>query len=204
MSEPNFFRTDEDFRLGLQDLGQSLDYRTRLPKWPFRTPSGWVRIYEYDRLLGSDFGTVLGALAEEYRDQHVTVATLDPHMSCYRDEYGFYPGFQVRGIDVSDGYGLGLRHEPDGDPTGALAYTANVIAISGSSGAWSVWAQRDWEVGLLLTRDPAGTWCDQAVPSFSRDVDLTSIRSPRGWGMPLSDVDLAVFWRNIRERGSGL
>lgn len=204
MSEPDFFRSAEDFRLGLQDLDRSLDCRVKLPQWPFRAPSGWVRIYEYDRVLGSDFGTVLGALAEEYRDQDLSIVTLDPQMSYFRYEYGFYPGFQVLGHDASERYGHGLRHEPDDDPTGALAYTANVVGISGSSGAWSIWAQRDWEIGLLLTRDRIGTWCDQSVPSFSSDVDLASIRSPRGWGMPLSDSDLAMFWRNIRERGSGL
>lgn len=204
MSEPViFFLSDDDFHAGLQDLGHTLDCRARLPHWPFTASSGWIRIYEYDRVLGSDFGTVLEALAREYDDQHVTVMTLEPEMPYYRDEYQFYPGFQVLENNLRAGYGVGLRHEPQGDPTGALAYTANILAISGSSRAWAIWAQRDWEIGLLLTRDEVGPWCDQTVPGFGRDIDLASIRSPKGWGVPLSEGDLATFRSNVRERGSG-
>lgn len=35
MSEPDFFRSAKDFRLGLQDLDRSLDCRVKLPQWPF-------------------------------------------------------------------------------------------------------------------------------------------------------------------------
>lgn len=104
---------------------------------------------------------------------------------------------------MRDGYGDGLRHEPGGDPTGAMAYTLNVMTVSGSSGAWAVWGQRDWEIALLLTRDPGGAWRDAGVPWFGHDVGLDSIRAPSGWGMPLSGEKVAAFQAHLRERGSG-
>ncbi len=185
------------------EVSEQIDTAVRLPNWPFLVASGFVTIYEYDRLLGTSFGTVLQALVTTYGDSVVTVVGVEPRMPYYRDEYSFFPAFQLEPGSAGSGYGEGMRHEPGGDPTGALAYTVNTLAIAGSSQAWSVWGQRDWEIGLLLTRDEFGPWGDQIVPAFGRDIDLNSIRSPAGWGVPLTERDLTTFWQNVRDRGSG-
>jgi hypothetical protein len=184
-------------------LAGSLDLSARLPNWPFRAESGYVTIYEYDRVLGSSFGAVLQALADAHGDVTVAAIGLSPEPAYYRREYGFFPGFETAGASVGVDYGVGVRWEPGGDPTGSLGDTLDVIAIAGASGAWSVFAQRDWELGLLLTPNPVGAWLHSGVPWFGRDIDLDSIRSPSGWGASLSQIDLATFWRHVRERGSG-
>lgn len=181
-----------------------VDSKRRLPDWPFKRPAGFILIYEYDRLLGSDFGAVLKTLVVKYDDNAVTVVGFDPLPSYYRNEYSFFPGFQVTSANVADGYGEGLRYEPDGDPTGAMAYTLDIVAIAGASGSWSVWGQRDWEIGLLLIRDPPGAWLSAEVPWYDHDIALDDIRSPAGWGTPLSDGAVATFWRNLRKRGRSL
>lgn len=189
---------------GLQAALQvQLDTAARLPDWPFLTPSGFVTIYEYDRILGGTFGAVLETLAQVYADQVVTVVGLDPPQAYYWDEYSCFPGFQIDRSSLSDGYAIGLRHEPGGDPTGAMAYTTNILGLTGSSGAWSVWGQREWEIGLLLTPESEGPWLRAPVPWFGRNVDLDSIRSPAGWGVSLGEKERSTFWRNLRERGSG-
>ncbi len=104
---------------------------------------------------------------------------------------------------VAASYSAGLRYEPDSDPTGALGESLDVVAMAGSSEAWAVWAQRDWEIGLLLTAAPSGSWRSTDVPWFDRETDLDSLRSPTGWGPALSEGDLATFTRNVHERGSG-
>lgn len=104
---------------------------------------------------------------------------------------------------LRESYAAGLHYEPGGDPTGALAHTINVIGIAGSSGAWSAWGQRDWEIGLLLTPESQGPWLQQPVRWFGRDIDLDSVRSPAGWGVSLGDRERSTFWLNVRERGSG-
>ncbi|MGH3248466.1 MAG: hypothetical protein ACRDOI_19990 [Trebonia sp.] len=200
---PRFADNDDSFSEIVEIVYDQLDTGRRLPDWPFKMLAGFAAIYEYDRILGGDFGSVIATLVSAYGDEVVTVVGFEPLPSYYRDAYNFYPGFQVPGRSVGDGYGEGLRYEPGDDPTGAMAYTLNIIAIVGASGAWSVWGQRDWEIGLLLTRDPSGAWLSDDVPRYGHDVDLASIRSPVGWGIPLSDAQLQTFSKNLRERGSG-
>jgi hypothetical protein len=187
----------------LAELRGELDPTARLPEWPFLANSGFVTIYEYDRLLGGSFGTVLHALAQFHDDRTVTVVGLDPPTAYYSDEYGYLPAFQITRDSIVDAYAEALRYEPGGDATGAMAFTVNVVGIVGSSGAWSAWGQRDWEIGLVLTDEAQGPWLEGQVAWFGRDVDLDSIRSPAGWGASLSEEERFTFWRNIRERGSG-
>lgn len=195
--------TEDAFRELERRVETQIDPRVRLPAWPFLGTPGFASIFEHDRVLGGDFGAVLAALALTYGDVVVTVVGFEPTMAYYRDKYDFYPGFEVNGDAVEDGYAEGIAHEPGGDPTGALAYTVDAIGIVGSSRSWALWSQRDWEIGVLLTRDEFGPWLHQGVPAFDRDVDLDSIRAPSGWGVALSSGDTATFRRNVRERGSG-
>ncbi|GAB78180.1 hypothetical protein SAMN05421595_0701 [Austwickia chelonae] len=200
----SIFQTTE---LGFQTLQASVaarvDLDVRLPRWPFREARGYALIFEYDRLLGGRFGNVLAELAETYGDDEVTAVGIDPRPAYYRDEYGLFPAFQVKGDRVRGEYGAALRFEPAGDPTGSLGDSLNAIAVAGSSGAWAVFGQRDWEIGLLLAPDSHGGWLAAGVPWFGADVDLDSIRSPAGWGANLSDADREEFARRIREYGSG-
>jgi hypothetical protein len=200
---PCFADNEDSFAALVKVVNAQLDTARRLPDWPFKLLDGFALIYEYDRILGGDFGSVISGLVSACGDEVITVVGLEPPPSYYRDAYNFYPGFQLPGSRVSDGYGEGLRYEPGGDPTGAMADTLDVVAITGASGAWSVWGQRDWEIGLLLTRDLGGAWLGDDVPWYGHDVDLASIRSPAGWGMPLSEAQLETFEKNLRERGSG-
>jgi hypothetical protein len=200
---PYIAESQDEFSELEAELQQQIHTSARLPDWPFRAISGFVTIYEYDRILGSTFGTVLEALSDAYGDDTVTVIGLEPEMAYYRDEYSYFPGLRIARASIRDGYGEGLRREPDGDPTGALAYTVNVVGMVGASGVWSIWGQRDWEIGLLLTPDSSGRWLKAPVPWFDREIDLDSIRSPSGWGVHLSDQERSMFWQNVQDRGSG-
>lgn len=204
MSAPSEFAADSDtFAEMLEDAQRQLDLAARLPHWPFLARSGYVTIFEYDRLMGGSFGTVVQALAHAHDDRTVTVVGLEPAPAYYRDGYGYLPAFRIAGEPATERYAAALCYEPGGDPTGAMAYSINVLGIVGSSNSWSVWGQRDWEIGLVLAPAPEGPWLQQPVPWFGREVDLDSIRSPVGWGSSLSEDERSMFWRNLRERGSG-
>lgn len=203
MTTGAFPANDRDFETMQGSVGAWIDLAARLPVWPFREACGYAAVFEYDRVLGGSFGAVLDELANTYRDVAITTVGVDPSPGYYRAEYGLLPAFRIPRDDVRAGYGAALRCEPGGDPTGALGDTLNVLAIAGTAGAWSIFAQRDWEVGLLLTADREGSWLTAGLPWFDAEVDLDSIRSPAGWGAMLSEADRAEFARRLRERGSG-
>jgi hypothetical protein len=185
------------------EAARNVSLNTRFPEWPFRAPPGFATIYEYDTVLDDDFGTVLDALVKHYREDHLTVLGLSPGPDFYDGYYGFFPTFEMNSSSVLCDYGNAIWWEPAGDPTGSLGISVDVLAVTGQSGAWSVWEQRDWEIGVLLTKDEHGAWLNAAAPGFGTDLDLDDIRSPKGWGMPLTENDLSTFWKGIRQRGSG-
>lgn len=197
----------EEFRA---DVERHLDTTVTLPDWPFRA-AGFVVMYEYERVLGGSYGAVIEALVDQYGDEVVTVLGLYPAATYYARAYEFVPAFKlhcelVRDSAESfvDAYWAGVSHEPGGDPTGAITYTIDIIAIAGSSGAWAVWGQRDWEIGLLVTREREGRWRDVDVLWFGPEVDLDEVRGPPGWGMmPIDDRQRETFSRHVRTRGSG-
>lgn len=165
-----------------QDLWDSVaatrvDLAARFPAWPFRAARGCATIFEYDSILSGGFGAVLDALVGTYGHAAVTVVGVDPPAEYYRDEFGFFPALHFSRARVRDGYGDASWYDPGGDPMACLEISLNVIAIAGSSGAWAVWGQRDWEIGLLLTPERDGPWLDADVVWFGTDVDLDSIRS---------------------------
>ncbi|GAA4625637.1 hypothetical protein [Cellulomonas oligotrophica] len=198
------FATDQiEFDRLAQSVGVVVELGARLPAWPFRPQRAFSHVIEYDRVLGGDFAAVLLALARTYNDHAVATVVLDPDVGYYSDAYGILPGFQVETASLEAGYVEGLRLEPGGDATGALAYTADVIAIAGSSGKWALLGQRDWEIALLCTPQDSGPWSRTPVPVFGRDLDLGSIRSPAGWGVELAEDEVREFWENVRSQGSG-
>lgn len=187
----------------LQDsVASRVDLAARFPAWPFRA-RGYATIFLHDHILATGFGHVLDALAQAYGDEAVTLVGVDPPPAFYRDEFGFLPALQLPREYVREGYGDALWLDRGDDAMAVLAVSLNVVAVTGSSGAWAVWGQRDWEIGVLLTPDRGGAWLDAGVPWSGTDVDLEVVRSPPGWGLPLSDAELAEFARQLRERGSG-
>jgi hypothetical protein len=92
---PRFADSDDSFSELVKVVHAQLNTACRLPDWPFKMLDGFAVIYEYDRILGGDFGPVIAALASAYGDEVVTVVGLEPAPSYWRDAYNFYPGFQV-------------------------------------------------------------------------------------------------------------
>jgi hypothetical protein len=142
----------------LGDVTRTLDLKVRLPAWPFRAARGNVDICQFSPAVEGPFGAVLQALVDVHGDTTVSLVALEPTPAYYRDNYGSYPAFIVPGENVAHSYWNAVSRPPGEDPTGSLAYTANVVGIAGGTGAWAVWAERSWDLALVVSQVAKGPW----------------------------------------------
>ncbi|MGI9822066.1 hypothetical protein [Agromyces sp. Marseille-Q5079] len=191
----------DEFDAVEQRVSVTVDLSARFPTWPFPAVSGYAVLYEFDQFLSPAFGGVVDLLMGAHGD--TSVSAINPEPSYIRDSYGYYPAFTLGIPAVGSRYGEAMAWEPNDDPTGALEFASNGFAVCGSTGRWAAFGQRDWEVALVVSEKPPGPWLDSEVAWFAADIDLSSIRSPAGYGMPLGAPEIAAFQRGIRSRGSG-
>jgi hypothetical protein len=195
-------RSESEFSAIWSEVAFAINVSARLPDWPFVQVKGHVAIGQYERLLGTDFVPVLEGLAAAHDDSYISLATIDPDPAYYSKHYRHFPGFRVARDALADDYWSGLSLEPGGDPTGAVAYTANVVGIVGSSHAWSVWGQRYWDLVLVHTQIADGPWLRSGFPFVSAEQALTDFTAPPHWQSPFSEAELSTFLGNFRERGT--
>lgn len=147
------------------------------------------------------FGAVLQALVDAHGDTTVSHIVLEPTPGYYRENYGCYPGFTIPAQGIAEGYWSAVAHEPEGDPTGAVAYTANVIGIAGSSGAWAVWGERSWDLAIVVSQFVSGPWTSLGVSFVSAESALADFTEP-DFKVPLSEDGRAQFLANAKARGT--
>lgn len=202
MTDPLFYPVDADvFAQVLGDLAQVLDPDLRLPNWPFRVQGGNADVCQFSLAIEGPFGSVLQALVDAHGDASVSVVVFDPTPDYYREHYGSYPAFTTSGRTVAQSYWGAVTYEPGDDPTGSVAYTANVAGIAGSSGEWAIWAERSWDIAIVLSQQSGGKWLSAGVEFVSVEAALADFTEP-DFKVPLSDRERSTFLDNIRTRGS--
>jgi hypothetical protein len=193
---PRIPLTADEFAALLSRISSVIGVDNRLPSWPFSSHGGHVAVAQFGRLLSAEFIDVLEVLSTTYGDDKVFLAVLDPAPSYYVANYDFQPGFEVDVAELTTGYWPGVSYEPRGDPTGAIAYTANDVALVGSTGKWAVWGQRDWD--LVLVQAPrAGRWLTAGVPFVSPVEALEYFTAVERRTNPVSPEDLSLFLTNF-------
>ncbi len=185
----------------LGEVRALLETESRLPDWPFRAASGNVDVCQYGHAIEGSFGPVLQALVDTHGDVSVTGATLDPSPAYYREHYGTYGSFRISGPGIGEAYWDAVAYEPQDDPTGALTFTANVVAIVGSSGQWSVWAERSWDLALVMSQYSDGPWLSRGVAFVPVEKALADFTEP-DFKTPLGADQRAEFLRNVRRAGT--
>lgn len=188
-------QSDDELAAYWSDVASLLDPDLRLPQLPFLAPTGQVDVAQYDRLLGANFVPVLRALGEAHADRSITLVVIDPPPSYYQEEYSFYPAFRASVEGLDDEYWSGLSYEPLDDPTGAIAFTANVVAVVGSTKAWAVWGERNWELALVHTSATDRRWLDQGVPFLPPGDAIEAFTAPRD-RRTLTETEVATFIAN--------
>ncbi len=185
----------------LGGVERALQTDLRLPDWPFRASTGHADICQFSLAIEGPFGAVLQALADAHGDASVSLVALEPSPDYYRDSYGSYPGFVMSSQSLAQNYWEAVSYEPGGDPTGSLAYTANVVSIAGSTGEWAVWAERSWDLAIVLTQRARGAWTSVGVNFVLAAAALADFTEP-DFKLPLQDQVRLAFLDNVRFRGT--
>jgi hypothetical protein len=188
------------YELILGQVKRVLDIDQRLPQWPFIAPAGHADICQFSLAVEGPFDAVLEALVGTYGDETVSLVILQPSPIYYRENYGSYPAFMTSAAGIADTYWDLVSYEPGGDPTGAASYTAEVAAIVGSSGAWGVWAERTWDIAIVLSQQANGPWLSRGVTFVSAEEALANFTEPE-FKVPLAAQDRSTFLANVRNRG---
>jgi hypothetical protein len=127
------------------DLGGTgfgaLDLDARLPNQVFVEGADDSLFCEFDAVLAPDFWPALCAMARWHGDARVELLVLEP-------AWGRYPAVSLSVDADVDDYWAGIGYEPNGDIMGSIAISANVIAVTGPSGTWGWWGERDPEVAV--------------------------------------------------------
>jgi hypothetical protein len=145
--------------------------------------------------IAGPFGPLLQSLADFHGDESVTTLVLDPTPASYREYYGGFPAFSLPRGDLATAFWDCVSYEPGGDPTGAVIFTADVATTVGSSGAWAVWAERWWDLAIVLSDTVGGPWLSQGVPFVPVEVALADFTEP-DFKMPLSPLQRGTFLAN--------
>ncbi|NRQ36424.1 hypothetical protein HII36_32005 [Nonomuraea sp. NN258] len=122
----------------------------RLPGQVFKEDAGDALFCEFDAVLTPEFWPALCAMARWHGDGHVELLVLEPDCDAfYLPDYRMYPAMSLSVEADGDDYWAAIGHEPDGDIMGSIAISANVIAVTGPSGRWGCWGERDPEIAVF-------------------------------------------------------
>ncbi|MFE6555477.1 hypothetical protein ACFVHS_45035 [Streptomyces sp. NPDC057746] len=122
----------------------------RLPNQVFLKDAQDSLFCEFDAVLAPDFWPALCAMARWHGDARVELLVLEPDCEgFYLLEYGMYPAISLPLEAGVDDYWAAIGYEPNGDVMGSIAISANVIAVTGPSGRWGCWGERDPEVAVF-------------------------------------------------------
>ncbi|GHJ91581.1 hypothetical protein SNE510_11000 [Streptomyces sp. NE5-10] len=151
MREPGPETMDHNgFRRVLSRAAAAFDLAVRLPGQVCREGAEGALFCEFDAVLTPEFWPALRAMARWHGDSHVELLVLEPDCeSFYLPEYRTYPAVSLSVEADTDDYWAEIGHEPDGDVMGSIAISANVIAVTGASGRWGCWGERDPEVAVF-------------------------------------------------------
>lgn len=202
MSNLPFFPSSHTaFSAVLREIRTTVNTDTRLPEWPFKAQLGHAYFCQFSYAIEGAFGPVLEKLAHTYEDASVNFVVLDPAPNYYRENYGCYPAFATPTHSISEGFWQAVSHEPVGDPTGSPTFTANVVAAVGTSGSWALWAERAWDLAIVLTQREAGSWLSAGVEFVPVETALANYTEP-DFKVRLRTHVREEFLRNVQERGS--
>ena len=200
MDDAFYPEAEEDYASIRAKIAEFVRLEDRYPAWPFRAPSGHADFCEYSDAIEGDFDFVLQALTAHYGDTSVNLAVLEPSPQLYYcTHFGRYPAFTLATHELPR-YWEAVSFEPTGDPTGAVIFTADVVAISGDTGRWAVWEERQWNLSIVLSDEPNGLWTRGPV-TFSEIEDALSWYIEPPYKIPLDPAERSQFLRNVSAFG---
>ncbi|MFG2880680.1 hypothetical protein ACGFYU_37675 [Streptomyces sp. NPDC048337] len=142
---------DRDGYLNVRSHGAAVfDLDARLPVQVFKEDIGDSLFYDFDSVLVPEIWPALCAMARWHGDEYVELLVLKPDCDTYYvADYQTYPAISLSVEASEDDYWAALSHEPNDDIFGSLAISADVITVTGASGKWGCWGERDPEVAVF-------------------------------------------------------
>ncbi|MFD7499703.1 hypothetical protein [Streptomyces sp. NPDC059850] len=151
----------EEYREICSRASATFDLDARLPEKVFRRGGEGSLFCEFDVVLTPEFWPALSAMARWHGDTRVELLVLEPDCDTfYLSDYRIYPAVSLPVEADESEYWAAVGYEPDGDIMGSLAISANVIALTGPSGKWGCWGERDPEVAVFQGFPDAATRSD--------------------------------------------
>ncbi|MEU5784695.1 hypothetical protein [Micromonospora lupini] len=147
MSEPASI-VDRDGYLSIRSHAATV-FRldSRLPDQVFRADASGSLFCEFDAVLAPEFWQAFCAAARWHGDQRIELLVLEPDGDTYyAPKYGIYPAVSLSVEAGEDDYWAAVGDDPSGHRFSSIALTANVFAVTGASGKWGCWGEREYEV----------------------------------------------------------
>lgn len=119
-------------------FAEVFDLAARLPGQVFREPQGDSLFCEYDAVLAPELWPALREMARWHGDDRVELlvpgASRAVSLSVHADE---------------DDYWTAIGHGSDDELLDSIAVSADVVAVTGPSGKWGCWGERDPEIAVF-------------------------------------------------------
>lgn len=179
------------------------DVGSRLPGMVFRDLAGYTLFCEFEAVLGAKFWPALTALAQLHGDDMVELLVVAPGGdSYYKPEYGMYPAASLATASSPQEYWKTISEEPRGDATGAIVFSAEVVAIDGPSGEWGCWGERNLGVALIRGVPPEELegWSDTYGPFLEVEEALRQYVAPNFMRLAMPDELSSALTANYRIR----
>lgn len=185
----------------------TFDLDARFPDRVFKERARDALFCEFDAVLTPELWPALCAMARWHGDDHIDLLVLEPDGDDFYLPEGL--GYPARSLSVEageDDYWAAIGFEPDGDALGSIAISANVVALTGASGKWGCWGERDPEVAVFQGfPDVAarGDWCARFGPFWDVSGAVESYLSMVFGGRPVSDDYAAALSANYGPSNRG-
>ncbi|MEU3572165.1 hypothetical protein AB0E96_27625 [Kitasatospora sp. NPDC036755] len=183
------------------------DLDARLPGQAFTKLTGDSLFCEFDAVLTREFWPALRAMARWHGDDRVELLVLEPGPDdLHLPERRFQPTRSLSVDADEDDYWEEIGFTSDDDFAESIAVSAKVIAVTGPSGRWGCWGERDPEVTVFRGFPDADTrndWRERFGPFLEVSAALDSYLSLAFTGHAVPDAYAAALTANYGPPNSG-
>ncbi|MFD0883364.1 hypothetical protein ACFQ08_02160 [Streptosporangium algeriense] len=191
MTDTGSITVDHDGYINILSHSATIfDLDARLPNQVFNEDMGESLFCEFDAVLAPYFWPALCAMARWHGDKHVELLVLEPDCDTFfLLDGGMYPAMSLSVEADEDDYWAVIGHEPNGGKVGSISLSSRVITITGPSGKWGCWGERDPEVAIFRGF-PNATVRDEWRAEFGPFLEVAGALESylpftfRGWTVP--------------------
>ena len=157
MTPDDWFVTDPTvFDTVIVDVDQCFWRERQLPQQVFRHGMARVQFFEFGEVVTAEFWRILASLGRHYRDNEVLVTTIDPTPQYFHDHFGYFGLLRLPVNPDPERYIAAWRFAPEKSRADSLNDHGEVLAYTGTSGGWGVWADREFGIAIIGVRATDG------------------------------------------------